>query len=181
MSLHHVVDIHPVDVVGSEDHHIVGILVVDQVHRLVDGIGTALVPLLAGALLGRYRGDVRAQQWGQPPGQRDVAVQRVGLVLGEHTNLGQIGVRQVGQHEVDQAIGATEGHCGLGTVGGKRHQPFPLATGQDNGQDIRSAAHALNLGQGGVGDKETRELLTGFSPTSMPGFHAEPETPSPAI
>ena len=66
---------------------IVGVLVDDQVHRLVDRVGAALVPLRAEPLLRRHRGDVVAEQRRHPPGQRDVPVERVRLVLGEHGDL----------------------------------------------------------------------------------------------
>ena len=56
--LDHLFGIHPVHVVGAEDHDVVGILVVDQVHRLVDRIGRPGVPARPQTLLRRHRGDV---------------------------------------------------------------------------------------------------------------------------
>ena len=35
----HLLGVHPVDVVGAENHDVVGILVVDQVERLIDRVG----------------------------------------------------------------------------------------------------------------------------------------------
>jgi hypothetical protein len=47
--LHHLPRVHPVDVVGTEDHDVLGLLVVDEVQRLVDGVGRAGEPLRARA------------------------------------------------------------------------------------------------------------------------------------
>src|SRR6202011_2350244 len=73
----HLLGVHPVDVVGAENHDVVGILVVDQVERLIDRVGGAGVPTRAEPLLGRNRGDVLTGQPGQSPVLRNVTVQRV--------------------------------------------------------------------------------------------------------
>ena len=141
MRVHHVLDVHPVDVVGAEDDDVVGVLVVDQVHRLEDGIGAALVPLLACPLLCGHGRHVAPEQVRHAPGQRDVPVQRVRLVLSQDADLGEVGVGEVGQHEIDESIGAAKWHCWLGPVSRQRHQPLTLAAGKDNGQNVRSASH----------------------------------------
>jgi hypothetical protein len=51
----HLSGIHPVDMVGPDDHHEVWPVGVDQVQRLVDRIGRAGLPLRADPLLGRHR------------------------------------------------------------------------------------------------------------------------------
>ena len=101
--LDHLPRVHPVDVVGAEHDDVVGLLVVDQVERLEDRVGAAGVPARAEPLLGRHRGDVVAEEGRHPPGLRDVPVQRVRLVLGQHADPQVAGVDQVGQHEVDRA------------------------------------------------------------------------------
>ena len=40
----HLPGVHPVDVVGTEDHDVIGVLVVDEVQRLEDRVGRARVP-----------------------------------------------------------------------------------------------------------------------------------------
>src|SRR5947207_1426859 len=60
--LDHLREVHAVDVVGADDHDDVGLVVVDQVQRLVDRVGAAEVPVLADALLGRDARDVVAQE-----------------------------------------------------------------------------------------------------------------------
>ena len=57
------------------------------VTREVDGVGAALVPVRAAALLGGDGSDVVVEHARQPPRQRDVAVKGVGLVLGQHSDL----------------------------------------------------------------------------------------------
>ncbi len=130
----HLPGVHPVDVVGPEHHHDVRLLVVDQVHRLVDGVGRAAVPVRAQPLLGRHRGDVVAQQVAHPPGDRDMPVQAVALVLGQDADLPDAGIGQVRQREVDQPVHPAERHRGLGPVVRQRRQPRPRAAGQHDPQ-----------------------------------------------
>jgi hypothetical protein len=83
MRADHLHRIHAVDVVGSEDDDVLGLLVIDEVEALEDGIRRAGVPARTEALLSRHRGHVVAQQGRHAPRLRDVAVQAVRLVLGE--------------------------------------------------------------------------------------------------
>ena len=46
--------------VGADNHHDVGLHVLDDVDGLVDGVGGAEIPMLAETLLRRHRGDVVA-------------------------------------------------------------------------------------------------------------------------
>ncbi len=75
VELDHLLGIHPVHVVGAENHDVVGVFVVDQVERLVDRVGGAGVPARPEPLLRRHRSDVLTGQAGQPPVLRDVPVQ----------------------------------------------------------------------------------------------------------
>ena len=142
---HHLLGIHPVHVVGTEHHDVVGILVVDQVHRLVDRVGAAGVPARAEPLLGGHRRDVLAGQAGQPPVLRDVPVQRMRLVLGQHADPQIPGVDEIGQHEIDEPVGAAERNRRLGPVGGQRVQPLALPAGEDNAQHVWQFPHGSNL------------------------------------
>ena len=136
---HHLLRVHPVDVVGAEDDDVVGPLVVDEVEALVDGVGRAGEPARAEALLGRHRGDVVAEQVGHPPGLGDVPVQRVRLVLGQHDDLEVAAVDQVGQREVDHAVEPAEGHRRLGPVRRQRHEALALAAGEHDREHLRSS------------------------------------------
>ena len=132
----HLRRVHAVDVVGAEHDHDVGALVADQVEVLVDGVGGALEPVRAAAHLGRHRRHVVAQQRRQPPRRRDVAVQRVALVLREHDDPVIAGVDQVRQREVDQAVVAAEGHRRLGPVQRQRRQALALAAREDDREHV---------------------------------------------
>jgi hypothetical protein len=90
MRFEHLLDVHAVDVVGAEHDDVVGLLVVDEVHRLEDRVGAALEPLLAGALLRGHARHVVVEQYRHAPRQRDVPVERVRFVLGEHSDAAQV-------------------------------------------------------------------------------------------
>ena len=126
----HLARVHAVDVVGAEHDHVVGPLVVEQVEVLVDRVGRAGEPARAAAHLRGHRRDVVAEQRRQPPGGRDVAVERVALVLREHDDPAVARVDEVRQREVDQPVVAAERHGGLGAVGvsGARRLPSPPAS-----------------------------------------------------
>ena len=92
-----------------------------------------------------WAGTVRhvvAEQRGKPPGPGDVQVEAVALVLGEHHDLQEAGVGQVGQGEVDQAVVAAEGHSRLGTVQGEGQEALAFTAGQDYREH---AGHGLTL------------------------------------
>ena len=131
----HLPGVHPEDVVGAEDDHQVGLFVVDQVERLVDRVRRAGVPLRSEPLLRRHRRDVVAEQGTHPPGQADVPVQAVALVLGQHADPQDAGVDQVGQREVNQPVEAAERNGGLRPVVGERRQPLSRAARQHDAED----------------------------------------------
>ena len=144
----HLREVHPVDVVGTDDHDDVGTLVVEQVQGLEDRVRAAEVPALADALLGRHRCHVVAEQVRHAPGGGDVAVQAVRLVLRQHDDLEVAGVHDVGQGEVDQPVDPAERHRRFGTVGGERHQPLALPAGKHDREHFlagRGVTHETNL------------------------------------
>ena len=132
--------VHAVDVVGAEDDDVVRPLVGDQVVVLVDRVGAAHEPARAAAHLRGHRRDVVAEQRRQPPGERDVAVEAVALVLREHDDPAVVRVGEVGQREVDQPVVAAERYGGLGAVGGQRRQALALAAGQHHREDVHPRA-----------------------------------------
>lgn len=62
-----------------------------------------------------------------------MAVERGGVELREDVDLGQAAVDAVGHGHVDQAVGAADGHGGLGALLGQREQPGARAAAQDDG------------------------------------------------
>ena len=137
----HLADVHAVDVVGAEDDDDVRPLVVDQVQALEDRVGAAGVPARAEPLLRRHRGDVVAEQLRHPPGLRDVPVEAVALVLRQDGDLPDLGVDEVGEHEVDQPVVAAERHRRLGPVVGEGSKPLARTARQDDAENPRTAAH----------------------------------------
>jgi hypothetical protein len=141
MLVDHLRRVHPVDVVGAEDDDDVRPRVVDQVETLEDRVRAAGVPAGAEALLRGHRGDVVPEHLREPPGRGDVPVEAVALVLGEHRDLPDVGVHQVGQDEVDEPVVAAEGHGRFGPVLSQGGQPLALTAGQDDAENPRTATH----------------------------------------
>ena len=102
MLLHHLLEIHAIDMVGADNHHDVGLHVLNDVDGLVDGVGRAEIPMLAETLLRRHRGDVVAQQRRETPYSGDMAVKRMGLVLGKHDRLHVAGIHQIPQRKINR-------------------------------------------------------------------------------
>src|SRR6516164_7397404 len=67
------------------------------------------------------------------------------LVLGENADSQIAGIDEVGEHEIDQPISATERNRGFGPVRGQRIQPLALTAGQDDAQHVWRFPHGFNL------------------------------------
>jgi hypothetical protein len=131
----HLLRVHPVHVIGAEHDHYVRLFVVDQVHRLVDRVRRAGVPVRAEALLGRNRRHVVAEQGAHPPRGRDVTVQAMALVLGQDAHLEDAAISQVGEREVDQPVKTAERDRGFGPVRGQRAEAASGTSGEHDSQD----------------------------------------------
>ena len=127
--------VHPVHVVGPEHGHQVGPLAADQVQRLVDRVGRSGLPVRPEPLLGRHRRHVVVEQAVQLPGGGDVPVEAVALVLGEHADLPDAGVDQVGQREVHQPVQAAERDGGFRPVLGQGREPLARRARENDTQD----------------------------------------------
>ena len=141
--LHHLGEVHAVNVVRAHHDDDVGVGVMDQVQGLVDGVGAAEEPALADALLRGDGGDVVAELRGHPPGLGNVAVKAVGLVLRQDHDLQVPGIDEVGQRKVDQPVASGKGHAGFGPVRRQWHETVSLAAGEDNGQDFLIQRHVV--------------------------------------
>lgn len=86
--------------------------------------------MLAETLLRRHRGDVVAQQRRETPYSGDMAVKRMGLVLGKHDRLHVAGIHQIAQRKINQTEHAAEwdGRLGPVLVNGIRRVPSPPAS-----------------------------------------------------
>ena len=86
----HLAHVHLVDVVAAEDaDDAPGFSSVMTCWHLVDGVGRAAEPALAGALLRGDRLDELVEHRREPPAARDVLLERRALVLGEDLDRGQ--------------------------------------------------------------------------------------------
>ena len=57
----------------------------------------------------------------------------MGLVLGQHRNLEETGVDQIGQDKVNEAVGTAKRHGGFSAVFGQGKKTLSLAAGEDDG------------------------------------------------
>ena len=65
-----------------------------------------------------------------------MVVERLGFILGEDDDFVHLRIDTVTQGQVDEAIDATKRNGGLGSVLGKRHEPFASTTSHDKGKNI---------------------------------------------
>src|SRR6185312_13768857 len=85
------------------------------------------------------------------------------LVLRENADPQIARVDEVGQHEVDQPIGAPERNRGLGAIRGQRIQPLALTAGQDDAQHVWCFPHGVKP----IGRRETLPGGTGYCQRSV--------------
>lgn len=139
MRAEHPVIVHFVHMVAREDEHAVGVIHLDEVHVLIDGVGRAGKPrpALPRALI---RGqDVHAAVDAvEVPclAAADVAVEQQGLVLREYADGVDAGVGAVGQREVDDAVLAAERETGLGDLRREGIQPRALPAREQHGDTV---------------------------------------------
>src|SRR5205807_7958809 len=135
--LHHLAVVHLVDVVAGKNEDVFGLLRADGVNILVYGVGRPLIPLIADPLHRRQHFDEIAQFAGDDiPAFADVPVEGKSLVLGEDVNAPQIGVDAVGKGDVNDAVDAAKGDCGLGPIASERVETFSGATGQQDSEGV---------------------------------------------
>ena len=129
--------VHPVDVVGTDDDHEVRVVVVDQVHRLVDRVGRPGVPVRAEPLLRRDRRHVVAKQ----VDSRHVVVMcrsRLWLLYWVSTHIRRIpALARFDSAKSIEPVYAAERHGWLGPVVGQRRQPGAGPARQHDPQDCR--------------------------------------------
>ena len=136
VEINHLVDVHLVDVVAAENGHEVRSFVRDEVDVLEDGVGSPLVPVVAGAHLRGHEVNVLVEARVQVPGRRNVLVQRVTLELRKDLDLEDTGIDEIVEDEVDDAVGPAEVDRRLGTVAGEGLETAALAARHDHAQDV---------------------------------------------
>ena len=129
--------VHLVDVIAGQHDQVLRVLAENRVQVLIDGIGGALVPLLADPFLRTQNLDELAELVGDhAPPHPEMAAERERLVLERDEDPAQAGVDAVAQREIDDPVRTTEIHRRLGAFLGQRIQPFPDAAGQDHYENL---------------------------------------------
>ena len=130
----HLPHVHAVDVVGGEHGDHVGRVRLDEVHILENRIRGALERLVRTRQqhLDQALGAIE----GRRPGRLDVLYQRLGLVLRHDVDLGDAGIDQVAQDEVDNAITVCKGKRRLRMLSGQGIEPCAFPASEDQGNDI---------------------------------------------
>ncbi|MPN27828.1 hypothetical protein SDC9_175262 [bioreactor metagenome] len=146
MVTQHVGVVHFINMVAAEDKDVFRVVLVDEVHVLVDGVGGAAVPFAALALhIGRQHEHAAVGQV-QVPGLAgaNVAVELQRLVLGQDTHHIDAGVGAVGERKIDNAIFPAKGHGGFCEGFCEQTQPRALSTCQKHG-NAAFFKHSLHL------------------------------------
>ena len=138
--LDHAGDVHPIDVIGPEDRHQVGVGLLDQVDVLVDGVRRALIPGLVGGPHLRGHGDDEAvlQDPAELPAVGEVLEQRLALELGEDVDRVDARVDEVAEDEVDDAVLAAERNGRLGALLGEGIEASALPSGENDAEHAKS-------------------------------------------
>src|SRR4029453_18965400 len=111
----------------------------DIAKLFADGVGSALIPVLAGVgghLLGGQNLDEAARGMVEPVSLADVAVKADGEKLRQHVHLVEAAVDAVGERDVDQAVLAGEGHGRLAAVFCEGIEPRAATAAEDEGDDV---------------------------------------------
>ena len=129
--------------VTGEDQHVFGVIAVDKVDVLVDGVGGTLVPFAA--LIGLVRGEDEdaAVHPVKVPGLAvaDIGIQFQRAVLGQDADGIDAGVYAVGKREVDDLILAAEGNGGFRHLLGQDVQAGTLPACQQHCNHIFFLSH----------------------------------------
>ena len=137
MRLQHLPVVHLVDVIAGQDDDVARILADDGVEVLIDGVGGALVPVFADALLRRQDLDELAQLFrDDAPALADVTIQRERLVLRRDVDAPEARVQAVAQDEVDDAVRPAEVDGRLGPLLRQRREALADSARQHDDQDV---------------------------------------------
>jgi hypothetical protein len=137
MKVDHLLNIHPINVIGSKNGDQIVLFVFDQVDVLMNGVGGAPVPTATGSLLG---GDGQDEMIGQnraeSPTLLQVLGQRLRFELSQDIYGIDFGIDEVAEHEVDQTVLASEWDRRLGPVHGEGIEATAFAASHDHAQYI---------------------------------------------
>mgnify|MGYP007080179802 CR=1 FL=1 len=118
VKIDHLPNVHFVDVIGTEDQHVVGPLVLDHVVVLKNRVCCTAIPKFTHAHLGGHNCHEIRRAVSHRPRSLNVFHQGLCFVLGQHVKRANARVEHVGEDEVDDAVPAAEGDCRFGSVSG---------------------------------------------------------------
>ena len=95
VEINHLVDVHLVNVVATENRDEVRAFVRNQVDVLENGVGCSFVPIVAGTHLCGHKVNVLVEARIQVPGGRNMLVQGIALELREHLDFKNAGVDEI--------------------------------------------------------------------------------------
>ena len=135
--LRHLAEVHLVELVAREDEHLAAAVAAQVPHALPDRVGRALEPLgaVVGLLGGERRDEGRAEDV-ELVGHRQVLVEALRVVLGQHEDAAQVRVEAVADRDVDQAVLAGDRHRGLRALAREREEPGPAPAPEDDGEAV---------------------------------------------
>ena len=147
VEIDHLGHIHFVNVVTTEDRHVIRVRRFDKTQVLEDCISRTSEPFLAFAAgLGGNANEKLSQAGPFPPGFAKMLVQRVGPILGQDVDFLDPGIEQVGENEVDDLVFPAERDTRLGPPQRQGAESFPFAAGQDHGDGIAAQIiHKIHL------------------------------------
>ena len=138
--LHHLVEVHPIQMVAGEDQVVVGVQVDEVRHGAPHRIGRALEPVGGlGRLLGGDDVDERLREVVEAVGLADVPIERRGIELRQHEDAPDAGVQAVADRDVDEPVLAADRHGRLGAAVGEGVEALALPAAQDDRQYVRHA------------------------------------------
>ena len=129
VGLKHFRVVHLVNVVPGQDQHVLGMLTLDRVNVLVNGVAGPLVPVFVDPLLRRHHVEELAEFALKIflPAETHVTVQTGRFVLGEHQDAPDPAVQHVGKGKIDDPVRSGKRNGGFRPIPGEGFQPrsFP--------------------------------------------------------
>src|SRR6185436_12002466 len=123
--------------VAGKDQYILGSAPLKQIKVLINGVGGTAVPGFSSPHLRRDHSDVVAHFCVvNGPAVAQVLLKRVRLILCEHQNSPQSGMKTVAQRKVDNPIAATEWHGRFGPFRRKRMKSSTDSSGKDHADGL---------------------------------------------
>ena len=136
VEINHLVDVHLIDMVATENRHEVRAFVSNEVNVLENGVGRSLVPVIARTHLGGNEVHVLVEACVQVPCRRNMLVQGIALKLREHLDFEDAGVDEVVQNKVNDTVSSAKVNSRFCAVAGEGLQTAALAASHNHTQNI---------------------------------------------